>query len=175
MESPVTDVERLARLERALRRGIELLERQRPEEARRALADAMADGVPADMRAGGAIGREPDPDGGVTDLELDRALARAEPVADEVVDADRVAREAIRAVDRELLGDPADPPARFATGTMADLLERQGDVEGARRIRESLVQREARRDGAPGLRPRTDRAQMLATLERWLDNVTGKE
>jgi hypothetical protein len=96
-------------------------------------------------------------------------------VADEVVDADRVAHEAIREVDRELLADAGEPPPAFATGTMAELLERQGDVEGARRIRESLAHRESRRENPPRLRSRPDRARVLATLEQWLGNVRRKE
>ena len=164
MGGPVKDAERLARLEQALQHCLELLEADRPEEARRELALAVG------ARSGlGTL------DGDVTDLELERAFDRAQPVADEVVDADRVAREAIREVDRELLGERAEPPAAFATGTMAELLERQGDVEGARRIRESLAHREVRRETPPRLRARPDRARVLATLEQWLGNVRGKE
>jgi hypothetical protein len=160
MEAPMKDAERLARLEQAMRRCLELLEAERPEEARRELAQAVGTRSEA-----GGLGAD------LSDLELEHAFDRARPVADEVVDADRVAREAIREVDRELLGNRAP----FATGTMAELLERQGDVEGARRIRESLAHREIRRETAPRLRPRTDRARVLATLEQWLGNVRGKE
>jgi hypothetical protein len=160
MEAPMKDSERLARLEQAMRRCLELLEAERPEEARRELAQAV--GARSEAAALGAD---------LSDLELEHAFDRAHPVADEVVDADRVAREAIRAVDQELLGDRA----AFATGTMAELLERQGDVEGARRIRESLAHREIRRETPPRLRPRTDRARVLATLEQWLGNVRRKE
>jgi len=164
MESAVKDAERLARLEQAMRRCLELLEADRSEEARRELAQAVAPrSEPSAL------------DGDVTDLELEHAFDRAHPVADEVVDADRVAREAIREVDRELLAERAEPPAAFATGTMAELLERQGDVEGARRIRESLAHREVRRETPPRLRPRPDRARVLATLEQWLGNVRRKE
>ncbi len=164
METPMKDAERVARLERTMRRCLELLEAERPEEARRELAQAVAARSTA-----GAL------DGDVTDFELEQAFDRAQPVADEVVDADRVARDAIRAVERELLEDRAEPPAAFATGTMAELLERQGDAEGARRIRESLAHREVRRETPPRLRPRPDRARVLATLEQWLGNVRGKE
>jgi hypothetical protein len=160
MEAPMKDAERLARLEQAMRHCLELLEAERPEDARRELARAV--GARSDA---GALEAD------LSDLELEHAFDRAHPVADEVVDADRVAREAIRAVDRELLGDRA----AFATGTMAELLERQGDVEGARRIRESLAHREVRRETPPRLRPRPDRARVLATLERWLGNVARKE
>jgi hypothetical protein len=163
MESAMKDAERLARLEQALRRCLELLESDRAEEARHELVHAMAPRSEPSALAGD-----------VTDLELEHAFERAHPVADEVVDADRVAREAIREVDRELLAR-AEPPAAFATGTMAELLERQGDAEGARRIRESLAHREVRRENPPRLRPRPDRARVLATLEEWLGNVCRKE
>ena len=159
----MTDAERLARLEQAVRRCLELLESDRAAEARHELAQAMAP-----RSEPGAL------TGDVTDLELEHAFERAHPVVDEVVDADRVAREAIREVDRELLAR-AEPPAAFATGTMAELLERQGDAEGARRIRESLAHREVRRETPPRLRPRPDRARVLATLEEWLGNVSRKE
>jgi hypothetical protein len=56
---------------------------------------------------------------------------------------------------------------------MADLLEQQGDAEGARRIRESLAAREPRREAPAALRGRADRSQALSTLERWLTNVRG--
>ena len=164
MGSAVTDAQRLARLERALRRGLELLEAGRSEEARRELASAAA-GRPGALSAGAEV----------TDRELEHAFDRARPIAEEVIDADRIARDAIRSVDRELEAEPSSPPAAFATGTMAELLERQGDLEGARRIRDSLAHRDARRDAAPRLRPRPDRARVLATLERWLGNLKGKE
>lgn len=159
------DTERLARLEQAMRRCLELLDAERPEDARRELSRAMdASGTPP-----AALSAD------VTDQELEHAFDRAHPVADEVVDADRVARDAIREVDRELLEGRAEPSRAFATGTMAELLERQGDLEGARRIRDALAHRDVRRETPPRLRPRTDRARVLATLEQWLGNVRGKE
>ncbi len=158
------DARRLTRLEQAVQRALDLLDADRPDDARSELARAFA-AVPE--RAGL---RE-----GVTDLELDRAFDRAQPVAEEVVDADRVAREAILEVDRELLEERSEPPAAFATSTMAELLERQGDLDGARRIRDALARREPRRETAPRLRARPDRARVLGTLERWLANVRGRE
>lgn len=158
------DARRLTRLEHAVQRAFDLLEADRPDEARRELASALAGAPP---RAG--LRDE------VTDLELERAFDRAHPVADEVIDADRVAREAILEVDRELREERSEPPAAFATSTMAELLERQGDLDGARRIRDALARREPRREAAPRLRPRPDRARVLATLEQWLANVRGRE
>jgi hypothetical protein len=164
MEAPMKDAERLARLEQAMRRCLELLDAERPEDARTELSRAIGAGTPR-----GALAAD------VTDQELEHAFERAHPVAEEVVDADRVARDAIREVDRERLEGPAEPSRAFATSTMAELLERQGDLEGARRIREALAHRDRRRETAPRLRPRTDRARVLETLEQWLGNVTGKE
>jgi hypothetical protein len=184
----VNDADRLARLEKAALRCLELLEAGRSEEACRELAVAVRRPGPAN-----GLGGE------LTDLELERAFERARPVAEEVVDADRVAQQAIREADRELAG--RRPAATFATRTMAELLERQGDAAGARRIRAALaaqvtpgearaarevrsearaareaVQSEARaaRDapGAARATPtRRDRGRVLATLERWLENV----
>jgi hypothetical protein len=155
----VSDAERLARLEKAAARCLELLEAGRPDAARRELAAAVEGPHAAEPLA--LV---------VSDLELDHAFERAEPVADEVIDADRVAQQAIREVDRELVRLPPTEP--FATRTMAALLERQGDLDGARRIRDALAAREARRE-APASGRRGERAHTLTTLERWLANVRG--
>ncbi len=55
--------------------------------------------------------------------------------------------------------------APFATGTMADLLERQGDVRGAEQIRASLEIRPA--GPATGER----KASVIEELSRWLANA----
>jgi hypothetical protein len=185
----VKDADRLARLEQAALRCLELLEAGRSEEARRVLAAAVR--RPAAARGGEEL----------ADLELERAFERARPVAEEGVDAERVAplamrevervaQPAMREADREPAARPAAPPAPFATRTMAELLERQGDATGARRIRDALAAREARsearpareagseaapprenRSGPRAVAGRRDRARVLATLERWLENV----
>ena len=157
MESTVKDAERVARLEQALRRCLELLDSERREEARRELLRAL------DARPEPAgLGAE------VTDLELERAFDRAHPVADEVVDADRVAHEAIREVDRQLLADAGEPPPAFATGTMAELLERQGDRAGAERILDRL---ERGRGDSQGASASDRRGRVVRELERWLANL----
>jgi len=155
----VSDADRLARLERAAARCLELLDEGRPAEARRELA-GLIHAPPASEPLALPV----------SDLELDCAFERAEPVADEVIDADRVAQQAIREVDRELARRPTPP---FATRTMAELLEQQGDAEGARRIRDSLAARDPRREARAAGRGRADRSQALSTLERWLTNVRG--
>jgi hypothetical protein len=152
----VSESDRLARLERAVRRSLELLEDGR--------GDAAAEELAAVLRAGASeLG------GGLSEVELERAFDAAQPVADEVIDADRVAQQTLREVDLEALAERLSPPPTFATGTMAQLLERQGDPEGARRIRASLAGREARPPAQPAWR--AERERVVATLERWLSNV----
>lgn len=150
----MSDPDRLQRLERAARRCLELLEGGRTDAAWSELAAALRG--PGGPDALGAA---------LSDVELEQAFEAAHPVADEVIDADRVAQQAMREVDLE----GVEAPATFATGTMAELLERQGDAEGARRIRASLADRETRAPAA-SLR-RRDRERIVATLERWLSNV----
>lgn len=164
--------ERLAQLEKAVARSLELLERGEAAEARleleRALAPGDASGVAQDFSEG------------VSDQELDRAFEAAEPETDQMLDADRVAQVAMRQADEALGRDlaPDEVGTAFATRTMADLLERQGDAEGAARIRASLVDAAAavpadhpKSEDAPG--GRRGRQQVIATLERWLDNLRG--
>jgi hypothetical protein len=67
----------------------------------------------------------------------------------------------------------------FATRTMAELLERQGDHEGAARIRARLDRPGAdvvREDAPPAFpafsgAPMEGNAATIAVLERWLENA----
>lgn len=107
----------------------------------------------------------------VTERELERAFDAAETDRDQVVDADRVAQDAMREANLELpeaLAAVSDPV--FATRTMADLLERQGDPAAASQIRDTL-EADPGRAGAtlPGDRDRRER--IIAILERWLANL----
>jgi len=121
------------------------------------------------------------------DAEIDAAFDDAEPIADEMLDANRIAEEAIEvsrlddpeAVDA--LGPPPDPREDFppvasptyATLSMARLLEAQGDGSRAEAIRERLggapqgqgivVSDSGADDG--------ERARIVSTLERWLANI----
>lgn len=185
---------RIADAERVARRGLEhkpgrlegsvllaltLLDQGRVEDARTVLAEAAAIGLaePSPRSAEfpdfapslGAEGSEFGDD--VTDGELESAFDAARPVADELVDANRVVEVAIRDAELdqpEALGTVAADPL-FATQTMADLLERQGDGAGASRIRESL---EAMEDGpSPSPVGSTSGDRILSTLESWLDNL----
>jgi len=74
------------------------------------------------------------------DEEIELAFADAESDPDEMVDATRVAQQAMRAGDLfepEGSFTPALHPD-FATQTMADLLEEQGDTAGAAQVRQAL-------------------------------------
>jgi hypothetical protein len=110
-----------------------------------------------------------DPLQDLAENELEHAFEHAESEAVEVWTTNRVAEAALRSVEGGrpegvvALGEPSSP---FATETVASLLERQGDPDAARAIRESL-ELEVRNAGeAPEVRER-----WIGTLERWLDNL----
>jgi hypothetical protein len=120
------------------------------------------------------------------DVEIERAFETAEAQPDEMIDANKVVQAALR---REELDRPevdlAPLPPSFATRTMADLLESQGDVAGAERIRSSLdedaeqLELDAARVPGPAepevdpaeLRGGVQRSAIIATLETWLENL----
>jgi hypothetical protein len=109
-----------------------------------------------------------DASGELTEGELEDAFEAAEPDADQLVDANRVAEQALQEAE---LGptDEIAPQGPFATRTMAELLERQGDREGAARIRSKL---EPARRAAPS--PASERRRsVVRELERWLSNLGG--
>ena len=177
--------ERLAQLEKAMARSLELLGLGEMQEARRELERALAPGGPSRVPplAPGGPSRVPplaEFSEGVSDQELDHALETAEPETDQMLDADRVAQVAMRQADEALGEDlaPDEVGTAFATRTMADLLEGQGDPEGAARIRASLedaaevpsLERPVSEERHGG---RLSRQQVVATLERWLDNLRG--
>jgi hypothetical protein len=82
-----------------------------------------------------------------------------------------VAQEAMRGADLEIPEEFAavsDP--MFATRTMAELLERQGDSAAASQIRGALAANASRAGATPsGYRDRRER--MIAILESWLANL----
>jgi hypothetical protein len=166
--------ERLAQLEKAVARSLVLLELGEMQEARRELERALAPRGPSGVPPLAEFSE------GVSDLELDHAFEAAEPQTDQMLDADSVAQVAMRQADEALDGDraPDELGSTFATRTMADLLERQGDAEGAARIRAGLADAAAAApvehpmsEGTPGGRP--SRRQVIARLERWLGNLRG--
>ena len=166
--------ERLAQLEKAVARSLELLETGETQEARLELGRALAPGGHSTAAPLVEFSE------GVIEQELDHAFEAAEPEMDQMLDADRVAQVAMRQADEALGEDlaPDEVGTAFATRTMADLLERQGDEEGADRIRAGLANEAAgvlldhpAREGRPGGRP--GRQQVISTLERWLENLRG--
>jgi len=151
--------------------ALALLEQDRVDEVRRELeraADAALRAAGAAPEAVATPAASAAAEDDELDGELDRALEQAEARPEEMVDADEVARRAIAAVEAEhgrgFDPDAQDAYAPFATSTMAELLERQGDAEGARRIRALL---ESRR--RPGRAPSRDR--VVTTLEAWLEKL----
>jgi hypothetical protein len=151
--------QRLARLEAVTARAVELLDEGQVEEARELLAGALAAEGPAT---------------GISENELERAFEAARPETDRMLDADSVAQTAMRQADRLFEGDGEleEVGEEFQTATMAELLERQGDPSGASRIRAALGAPEppAARPPASG---QPSIQEMIATLERWLENLRG--
>jgi len=100
----------------------------------------------------------------VSDVELEDAFAAAEPDLAEMITPDSIAEEA--ALHADAAPEERSPlvaSGAFATRTMADLLERQGDRRGAARIRAALGESEAA--------PAPPTAAAIAALERWLENI----
>jgi len=107
----------------------------------------------------------------LSEQELEAAFEHAEPEVDQLMDADRVAEQALREAE---LG-PADEispsgaaESVFATRTMAELLERQGDRAGADRIRSRL---ERSRESSARTVSSDPRGRIVRELERWLANL----
>jgi len=156
-------------------RAVALLDAGRAGEARELLARALASGR-ADA--------DPALPAGFADADLERAFGDARAETEAMIDADGIALEAIRRARLDAPEDVAlpDPGSPFHTRTLADLLERQGDVDGARAIRAALAERSgagaAERtaqapERAPGLLPAA-RADTIRTLERWLVRLRGE-
>jgi len=146
--------------------------------------------------------------GGVGDDELDVAFEAAESDREQMFGADDVAHAALASVPDEEEGeaeldalarvDVADgeddlvsryddrdetsaPGAPFATETVAGLLERQGHVADAARLRERIASGSppggvAEEGAEPSTaQPATGHPGKQATLERWLDNLRRDE
>ena len=114
-------------------------------------------------------------DDDVSDHEFEAAFEAAETDREALIDPNRVAEEAVEAVDRgagDGLSEDADallPGSAFATASMAALLAEQGDVAGAERIRANLSPTES----APRVAGE-HRSRIIATLEGWLANIRGE-
>jgi hypothetical protein len=122
------------------------------------------------------VGEEPAED--VAEAEFERAFAAAEPELERMITPDSVAEEAALAADAP--ADEQGPLASsgaFATRTMAELLEKQGDRRGAERIRAALddaatsFAQRAEGERRPAGGPAPGDAAVIAVLERWLDNA----
>jgi hypothetical protein len=109
-----------------------------------------------------------DPLADLAENELEHAFERAESEPVEAWTTNRVAEAALHAVEggepEGVRAETADSP--FATETVANLYERQGDPERARAIRRSL---HGEVEGGAALPD--ERKRWVGTLERWLDNL----
>lgn len=152
-----------------------LLDLDRAEEARRELERVLED-VPDHplaldalaFRAGTAT---PDALDALADAEIEGAFEEAETALCELVDANEVAARALRAADLDepegvLVSDVESP---FATHTVATLLDRQGHGAEAAALRHEISRRG---EGAPAI-GEARREELIATLERWLENLRG--
>ena len=153
--------------------GLALIDQGRTEEARGVLErtlEATPEQVLA-QRALEELGGSPETsaifDG--LDSELDAAFEMARPEAEAMVDANDLAREALRRTDAtpeeatELVTSQGSP---FATRTVADLLEQQGDPGNADVLRRSLGEKAQHPDDER-------RRRVVATLEGWLVKLRG--
>lgn len=124
----------------------------------------------------------PEPELSVSAAELDHAFETAEPELEAMITPDRLAEEAALRVDAGS-AEPAEAAGAFAessevlelgeafsTRTMAELLEQQGDSDGAARIRASLAATPAAERPSPETATGPD-PRVLAALEHWLENV----
>ena len=107
----------------------------------------------------------------LSEQELADAFEHAEPEAEHLLDADRVAQQALREAElgpADEISPPQAADSLFATRTMAELLERQGDRAGAERIRDRL---ERARGDSQGASASDRRGRLVRELERWLANL----
>ncbi|MDJ0853537.1 MAG: hypothetical protein QNK04_34655 [Myxococcota bacterium] len=215
----MTDIatrERLERIETAVVRSLDLLESGCIAEARDELVRAIAN-APAEPMDGPLSEQELERAFDAAEPEVDQMIdadrvaqvALRQAGADELhvegeaeglpealpsqfdelpAEVDELAAE----VD-ELPAEVDELPEGFATATMADLLERQGDSDGASKIRASLASEAiepvpeavvdapapeadvdalaAEGESATDAAGRPSRRAVMRTLERWLDNV----
>jgi tetratricopeptide (TPR) repeat protein len=163
--------------------GLALLDLGRMEDARAELARAL-EATPDHVLARGALGEageapaagdwDESPLARIGEGEIEAAVAAARAEREAMLDADRVALAALRevgepetepAAGEDALARMADGSSPFATRTVADLLERQGDRAHAERVRRAA----AERSGA-----RSEREVLIARLEAWLARLRGE-
>ncbi len=148
---------------RALRALAEQYRRSAPGSDLRRRIDAWSEAALASARP--LLPRRADPLAAeVSEVEFERAFEAAEPEVEKMITPDSIAEEAARFADsRPDERSPLASTGAFATRTMAELLERQGDRRGAARIRAAL--------GESGEAPARGDAAVITVLERWLENV----
>jgi tetratricopeptide (TPR) repeat protein len=179
---------RLSEAERVLRAGL----RGRPTslEARALLALVLSDQgrsaeahgelerIAATLLDTQGLAARPVEASALSDAELDQAFDQAQTDAEQLIDPNRVAQEAILHADsgageglrEDGVEGPLGPGQAFVTETMARLLDRQGDARGAARIRAALAaESPPRRDQRLARAQR--RTRTVAVLERWLANL----
>jgi tetratricopeptide (TPR) repeat protein len=112
----------------------------------------------------------------LADDELENAFHDAEAQPDEMLSANRVVAAAVREIDQDepegVIPFTAESP--FATETVADLLEQQNHRSEAQAVREGLGDSPATLAtdaGAAQHDALNHRARVIATLERWLENL----
>ncbi len=155
--------------EGALVLALVLLDGDRGEEAREVLercAEASRDRVAADSLDTGEVFTDR-----VSESELDSAFESAETNREEMFDADAIAQRAMRETESDFSDELTSPTSSFATRTVAELLEKQGDDRGASRIRAIVDSPAGTQPGAANSRDRHD--QTIQQLERWLVNLRG--
>ena len=150
--------------------ALALLDLGRAAEARRELERVLAD-VPDHPLARAAYGASSELEDSLDELEdheLDGAFASAEPDLDEMVDANELAAPALRAADLDAPeGFVPGAASPFATRTVARAARAAGPRRGGGGAAAQLRLRPPS-DGGPDA---DERERVLATLERWLDNL----
>ncbi len=141
------------------------------------LGDTGATGVPTTRERGPA-------EAGLSDTELEDAFSSAETDRDALIDPDRVAAEAVvfasPGPEYDQVPEAYQVGGPFATRSMADLLEQQGDPQGAERIRVALdpgrvLDADGPGDMDPGAHGMGDRRRrVVSELERWLANAQNR-
>jgi tetratricopeptide (TPR) repeat protein len=155
--------------------GLALIDQGRPEDARSVL-ERTIEATPEQVLAQRALeelggSRRPPAVFDGLDSELDAAFDQARPEADAMIDANDLASEAVRRADStpeeaaELVTAQGSP---FATRTVADLLEQQGDAGSAEALRRNLGEKAQDSD-------EERRRRVVTTLEGWLLKLRGGE
>ena len=153
--------------EGALVMALVLLDQSRDEEARRVIADWADTNLGVEVTdesvSGEAFGTE------VSDGEVEIAFESAETDRDEVIDADSIAQQAVSETEFDPTDEFVSPDSSFATRTVANLLENQGDKQRASQIRAMMDSSESDTE----VKTQNRNARKIERLERWLVNIRG--